>query len=412
MKRTYKITSRKKTLLILLALLTIQSLRAQSLISKFDFNSEPMTNATAGPNATSINAGAQTNGTGVFFTSGGATTGVDLVIPGATFDVANIDIKFEFAKNENTADFFQRGGMRIYVTGGNLYFNYRTYTASGHSYNDRVLGPYSMGANGISGSFDFYEFGYKASTGEASVYKNGTLVLYDDGPNNRDLYWIGAGDATVGGIMDGSSTGFVFLGSISIYDGVVALPVELTSFTARTVANKIQLQWTTATEKNNYGFEIHRSNNSVDWATIGFVEGNGSKNTPTSYVFEDVSPIVGVTKNMYYQLKQIDRDGTYAYSPIVSVSVAGGEKSKLFSATPNPFNPTTKISFYLHAPQQVSMHLYNTLGQVVREIYSKENFDQGFHSVTIFGEGLASGMYYLSLKTLQETFVTQLILCK
>ena len=114
--------------------------------------------------------------------------------------------------------------------------------------------------------------------------------------------------------------------------GSVPLPVELTSFTAAAGSGAIELRWTTATEVNNYGFEVQRTATPTqpspyqgegkgggagglgggggEWNPIGFVSGSGTSNVPHSYSFIDNSPLFGTNS---YRLKQIDRDGNFEY---------------------------------------------------------------------------------------------------
>jgi hypothetical protein len=102
------------------------------------------------------------------------------------------------------------------------------------------------------------------------------------------------------------------------------LPVELTSFTAVSRGSFVILNWTTATEKNNKGFEIERRNitNQSEWQSVGFVEGSGTSTTPNLYSFTD--QIKSYT-DLSYRLKQIDFDGSYVYS--TEVEVKGGKKT-------------------------------------------------------------------------------------
>ena len=101
-----------------------------------------------------------------------------------------------------------------------------------------------------------------------------------------------------------------------------ALPVELTSFTANLIGGNVELHWATQTEVNNYGFEIERATSLTQiipvWDKVGFVEGNGNSNSPKEYSFTDFPN--GETK-FQYRLKQIDNDGKYEYSSVVSIEI-------------------------------------------------------------------------------------------
>ena len=121
------------------------------------------------------------------------------------------------------------------------------------------------------------------------------------------------------------------------------IPVELISFTSEVDNNVVTLLWQTATETNNSGFEILRStqNDKSIWERIGFVEGKGTTTEIQSYSFQD-KPEAGIYK---YKLKQIDFDGTFAYSSEIEVEVKAPNVFSLEQNYPNPFNPTTKIKY-------------------------------------------------------------------
>jgi len=97
-------------------------------------------------------------------------------------------------------------------------------------------------------------------------------------------------------------------------DSGAVIPVELTSFTASVNERDVILNWTTATELNNQGFEIQR-NSGNDFQVVGFVNGHGTTTETQEYSFTDA-----VTTGSYsYRLKQVDFDGTFEYSDVVKV---------------------------------------------------------------------------------------------
>ncbi len=189
----------------------------------------------------------------------------------------------------------------------------------------------------------------------------------------------------------------------NIYTFNSILPVELVSFTAGVVENKVELNWQTATEVNNYGFEIERKDpppnplqgvEEKDWKKIGFVDGHGNSNSPKSYSFTDTNPFGG--RKFNYRLKQVDTDGQYEYSEIVEVEILPG-KFELFQNYPNPFNPSTKIRFSIPKQSLVQLALYNLLGelvvQLVDEVLTPGNYEYDFNA-----SEYSSGVYLYRIK--------------
>lgn len=193
-----------------------------------------------------------------------------------------------------------------------------------------------------------------------------------------------------------------------------ALPVELTTFTAFAEENKVALNWETATEVNNYGFEIERQKatettiNFDNWEKIGFVEGHGNSNSPKIYSFTDNAVTSG---NYYYRLRQVDIDGQFEYSDVVEVSIAPPNLFELSQNYPNPFNPKTSIQFSLTEAANVSLVVYNAIGQKVVELINKR-MEAGVHNSDFDGSNLNSGIYIYMLKTEKSTLTKKMILMK
>jgi photosystem II stability/assembly factor-like uncharacterized protein len=171
------------------------------------------------------------------------------------------------------------------------------------------------------------------------------------------------------------------------------IPVELISFTASVINNKIILNWSTASENNNHGFEIERSYDGENFFKIGFVNGSGTTTEPGGYTFTD-QPI---NSNIYYRLKQIDFDGSYEYSSVVEVYGLTPDNFYLAQNHPNPFNPSTAIQFSLPVEASVTVKLFNMLGEELTEIVNQD-FSAGIHTVKFTSENLSSGTYLYILK--------------
>ncbi|VAX24563.1 Glycosyl hydrolase, BNR repeat precursor [hydrothermal vent metagenome] len=202
------------------------------------------------------------------------------------------------------------------------------------------------------------------------------------------------------------------------------LPVELTNFTAKEINKKIILNWQTATEVNNYGFEIERSstplgtieNNEYNssraetrgWRTIGFVEGHGNSNSPKDYSFVDDTKPYG---KVIYRLKQIDTDGTFEYSDEVEIEVYSTIENKLVGNYPNPFNPTTTIRFDLAKESDVVINIYNVLGEVISTLVNQK-MTSGKHKVEFDASNLSSGIYYYRFSTSDFVDVKKMMVIK
>jgi hypothetical protein len=195
----------------------------------------------------------------------------------------------------------------------------------------------------------------------------------------------------------------VALGTVTLSDPT---PVQLTSFTASAVSGGVMLNWATATEIDNYGFEVECSVDGNVWKAIAFVEGHGNSNTPQEYSYFDNS----AAGNVSYRLKQLDNNGAYEYSAVVSAN-AGLAKTELLQNSPNPFNPSTKINFVLADNGQVNISVYNMLGQKVAELVNG-NMTAGNHTVNFNASDLASGFYFYTLKTAGYSKTMKMMLIK
>lgn len=188
-----------------------------------------------------------------------------------------------------------------------------------------------------------------------------------------------------------------------------AMPVELTSFTASLAGKNVVLNWKTATETNNYGFEIERTDAvSKQWNKVGFVAGSGNSNSTKEYSFVDKSNQSGTVQ---YRLKQIDRDGKFEYHKQVEVTLETVANFDLAQNFPNPFNPATEISFNLPSSNFVSLKIYDMLGREVATLLSEE-MSAGVHQVKFDGSKLSSGNYIYQISAGSFTAVKRMVLLK
>jgi hypothetical protein len=189
------------------------------------------------------------------------------------------------------------------------------------------------------------------------------------------------------------------------------LPVELTSFTANLVSTGIQLNWQTATETNNLGFEIERRIHSTGsgFVTIGFVNGAGTTTEPQQYSFSDNNiTSAGVYS---YRLKQIDTDGSFSYSEEILVDFAAPDDFTLKQNYPNPFNPSTTIEFVLGEESFVKLEIFNMLGERVSSLVNEVR-QPGVNQVIFNAGSLPSGTYIAKLESAQLNKTIKMTLMK
>lgn len=171
------------------------------------------------------------------------------------------------------------------------------------------------------------------------------------------------------------------------------IPVELSSFTLSLIENNISLSWITVTETNNLGFEIQRlqsfkQSSENKWEKIGFVPGSGTTTEPKHYSFIDKNLTAGTYK---YRLKQIDFDGSVSYSGEIEFEFVL-EGFELKQNYPNPFNPVTTIQYSIPQRSNVTLKVYDVLGNEIAALVNEEK-DRGVYTVNFDATDLASGIY-------------------
>ena len=185
------------------------------------------------------------------------------------------------------------------------------------------------------------------------------------------------------------------------------VPVELASFKANASEGLVELSWLTSTETNNRGFEVQRSNGG-EFETIAFIEGHGTTTETHTYSYSDQNVNAG---SYSYRLKQIDFDGTFEYSKVIEVEVPVLKEFALDQNYPNPFNPSTTIKFSLPEASDVTLTIYNTLGQKITELVNAK-LEAGRYSYEWNAQNVVTGMYIYELRTNNFVSVKKMVLLK
>ncbi len=319
--------------------------------------------------------------------------------------------------------------------------------------NDRAVGDYFGTSVSISGDYavvgafaeDQDEAGLNTLNSSGSVYilhynSSSTIWEYeqkivagDRAANDNFGFSVSIDGAnTIIGAYNKNNSAITKAGASYIFNNSSLLPVELISFSANVVNESVMLNWQTATEINNYGFEIQRQNvenwhahsTTIDWQTIGFVEGHGNSNSPKEYLFIDTDiSVAGQNPQMgaycgNYRLKQIDIDGKFEYSEIVTVETRHASslptEFALYQNYPNPFNPTTKIKYSIPSlahRERVLLKIYDILGNEIATLVNEEK-PPGVHEVEFDGSKYSSGIYFYRLQSGSFTATKKLILVK
>ena len=305
---------------------------------------------------------------------------------------------------------FELGGTSqtpgVYSIGGNATIN-GTLTLDGAGiYIFQVSGTLTTATssnvsliNGAQWHTIYWQVGGTDATLGASSTFNGNLLA------NKSIS-VGNGAAVTGRLLAGAVDA---AGTVSLNSTTVLLPVEMVSFTATANRTNAELHWSTATEVNNYGFEIERRQTST-WTKVGFVAGAGTSNAPHDYSYTDNNLSPG---RYVYRIKQTDNNGTFSYK--VSAEVEIGLTAKefaLLSNYPNPFNPSTTIQFTLGNDGMTSLQVYNMLGQKVETLFNGNAEAGKLYQVTLDASNLPSGVYFYRLESGSFVSTKKLILMK
>ena len=192
------------------------------------------------------------------------------------------------------------------------------------------------------------------------------------------------------------------------------LSVELGGFDAYSTTDGVDLQWTTASEANADHWEIERCvNGQGEFELIAQIPAQNSA-TGATYSFADRIGLSGTTYD--YRLADVDANGVRTVHPGTVTVLYGSHPASvteysLADAYPNPFNPTTTISFTVPEAAAVQLRIYDLTGRAVAELMNGV-VQAGEHSIEWNAENMPSGTYFYSLTAANFTATKKLLLLK
>jgi len=252
---------------------------------------------------------------------------------------------------------------------------------------------WSAQTSGVSSLIKAVDF-IDANTGWA-VGANGLILFTDDGGSTWQQQTSGV-TATLHDVQAFSTQEVIIVGTggtvLKTTNGGMALPVELVSFEAIAKDNRtIALNWQTATEQNNEGFEIQWSTDGKGWEKIGFVPGHGNASTVKDYTFEHDFPAGG---HNYYRLKQMDHDGAFDFSPVKSISL--NIRQSTIRVYPNPIHGgKLTVEFGGNEAGASAFRLLSSDGRVIESGQLESDYQQ---IISIDMQNISAGIYFLTIQ--------------
>jgi len=165
------------------------------------------------------------------------------------------------------------------------------------------------------------------------------------------------------------------------------------SFEAKSNKKQISLNWQTASETNNAGFEIQRSMDSKNWQNLTFIEGKGTTQAQQEYVNDDKDLRQG--QLYYYRLKQIDYDGGFEYSEVISARTAGQEVTGVFAPNPAVAGQTT-LSYATPADGEMNLRVFDVAGkELLRQTHLVV---EGSNRFELDFRDLGTGLFFVKME--------------
>jgi len=259
-------------------------------------------------------------------------------------------------------------------------------------------------------------------------------VVFDitDPCQTSQIAWIETAPETQFAAEDNMTvhTNHSFAGNVDILLGDDPCSLILSSFTAMYSSENLTLYWSTHSETNNKGWNIYRGeyedafqNDETFMINSEIIPGAGTNTEPSDYTFTDIYPVTG-NKTYWYWLESYDFSGqTQNYGPI-SLTIPDNEGENpddpdnevfgLFQNYPNPVSNYTSINFNLKEAADCTLNIYNSKGQFIRT-FKKDNTEKGkftWDGRDKTGKRVSSGIYFYTLKANDKTYTKKMILQK
>lgn len=339
--------------------------------------------------------------------SAGGTSGAIVTAPiykSGTNDTAVVNAYNNICVNERTGGSVLHAGMNIANANGHYAFDYNDYWATGAG--NPIVSLAGVGFTDLAT--------YKTAATPNEVHSNFMPVEF---VSENDLHLTGASVANIGllgipitGIsqdIDGQTRDplYPYMGAD---EANIPVPVELLAFSYALEKNDVILSWSTATETNNKGFEVQRKSEG-EWRTLSFIEGNKSTAAQSNYSYRDANLKSGTYS---YRLKQVDYDGSFSYLELSSdVTVGLPDEFALSQNYPNPFNPSTTIEYSIKRGGEVTLRVYDVLGNEVATLVNEVQ-EPGYYTINFNAASLSSGVYIYTLESGEYNAMKKLLLLK
>ena len=231
---------------------------------------------------------------------------------------------------------------------------------------------------------------------EAVNFNRSKSALHHWNGTTWDAITAFASPSTAGTTYSITKAGWSNFSPFAVFSEVI-LPVELISFTGKTQQGKALLSWETASEKFNDGFEVERSFEGANFEKIGYVKSTGNVQTKQYYNFVDYNS----QPTAYYRLKQVDTDGSFNYSKIITLTNDGGKGKSTIYAYPNPVSDALNVKTVVSETSE--LEIVDVVGRVVH----KQKVESGNYEIPT--SDLVKGVYIVRLTNRNDMIVQKII---